>query len=326
MNSRVLDFDSLKGLLVILVVLGHFLLGKVSENTGREIIYYFHMPLFLAINGYFLKASIDIKGNAKRIWRKFKRLSPPLIIAFVVYNFFYLQSLKYTNGISAELILKSLLSPYYHLWYVPAIILFSFYLSIIQVLSTSVRRVVLISFSILTIIYLGNDYEHKQWTPYNWQIEPRYFCYFIFFYFGHLVSHIKGRNRPDIYFLVFIGGTVIYGYSENMYISGASKLVALLALIKLSFSARSIFHNNANLLQIIGINAYPIYLWHVLPIIAIKSLDLSQQAYYAACLLTMSIFIYAIVKLHGRSHWLDYCFYGSYKSQNSVMHLKNRNL
>jgi peptidoglycan/LPS O-acetylase OafA/YrhL len=44
--------DSLKGILVVLVFVGHFLPGLVTDNLVRYAIYSFHMPLFLGISGF----------------------------------------------------------------------------------------------------------------------------------------------------------------------------------------------------------------------------------------------------------------------------------
>lgn len=59
--GRDLSFDFIKGVLIILVVLGHVIQGlygidnpDVWENLLFTIIYTFHMPLFIFISGYFL--------------------------------------------------------------------------------------------------------------------------------------------------------------------------------------------------------------------------------------------------------------------------------
>lgn len=56
-NSRLLWADSLKGLLMILVILGHAIQGCKPEecfhNHVWNLIYSFHMPAFMAVSGYF---------------------------------------------------------------------------------------------------------------------------------------------------------------------------------------------------------------------------------------------------------------------------------
>lgn len=53
--QRDLTIDTLKGFLIILVILGH-LIGSLNVYGGDKIwnfIYTFHMPLFVLISGYF---------------------------------------------------------------------------------------------------------------------------------------------------------------------------------------------------------------------------------------------------------------------------------
>ena len=57
--ARDFRIDSIKGLLIILVILGHFITGLDNSNVINHgvmgCIYVFHMPLFILISGYFTK-------------------------------------------------------------------------------------------------------------------------------------------------------------------------------------------------------------------------------------------------------------------------------
>ena len=63
--KRDLNLDSLKGFLIVLVVYGHFPFEYFSiEKSGFLIntialVYFFHMPLFLAVSAIFVKPSYD---------------------------------------------------------------------------------------------------------------------------------------------------------------------------------------------------------------------------------------------------------------------------
>ena len=46
-------WDTLKAMLIVLVVLGHT--GTAMGNKWLSVIYAFHMPLFIFISGYFSK-------------------------------------------------------------------------------------------------------------------------------------------------------------------------------------------------------------------------------------------------------------------------------
>ncbi|MWQ00011.1 acyltransferase family protein [Glaesserella parasuis] len=72
MTVRNIYFDATKGFLIILVILGHVILGSLNENTLRYIIYFFHMPLFLAVTGYFISQK-QFLYQLKRFWGNIKR-------------------------------------------------------------------------------------------------------------------------------------------------------------------------------------------------------------------------------------------------------------
>ena len=66
-KQRSLYWDTLKGLLIILVVLGHC--GTALSNGLISAIYAFHMPLFILVSGYFSKKKRPINfmaGGATR--------------------------------------------------------------------------------------------------------------------------------------------------------------------------------------------------------------------------------------------------------------------
>lgn len=70
-NKRIDYIDTLKGILIILVVFGH---TEINTNIQKWI-YSFHMPLFIIISGFFYKEQKNII-NLKRI----KRLVLPFIL------------------------------------------------------------------------------------------------------------------------------------------------------------------------------------------------------------------------------------------------------
>ena len=49
------SIDVVKGGLISLVVIGHFLLGTLEGNFVRYYIYSFHMPMFIFISGFLIK-------------------------------------------------------------------------------------------------------------------------------------------------------------------------------------------------------------------------------------------------------------------------------
>lgn len=66
------EFDILKGLLIIFVVAGHVVNG---DSCIHSIIFWFHMPLFLMISGYFIKdksnETITLKDSLLRLFKRY---------------------------------------------------------------------------------------------------------------------------------------------------------------------------------------------------------------------------------------------------------------
>lgn len=94
-RTRVALFDNIKGILIILVVMGHFMNPVQNDNPSQsalfDIIYLFHMPLFVFISGLFAK-------NAYRDGR----LNVNRIISFIVLGFAFQAALLAINGTLLE--------------------------------------------------------------------------------------------------------------------------------------------------------------------------------------------------------------------------------
>lgn len=89
--SRIIWADSGKGILIILVILGHAI-QTVYDNACFDnklwcFIYSFHMPCFFAISGMFAKKNIDsIKGLGRLVSRRFLQLYVPMICWQLINN------------------------------------------------------------------------------------------------------------------------------------------------------------------------------------------------------------------------------------------------
>lgn len=84
-ENRIISFLQAYG--ICLVVWGHSFYGLGSQGVVHEWIYFFHMPLFMAISGYLLCYGMKQKGvtvwemDGKRfLWGKVKRLLIPYVV------------------------------------------------------------------------------------------------------------------------------------------------------------------------------------------------------------------------------------------------------
>ena len=111
--------DILKGFLILMVVLGHVLLGTLQDNVLRYFIYSFHMPAFFFISGYLTNveklSNLSFKAMLSKYWH---RMLKAWLCAFVIYSAYALR-----DCLGWKSVLKLCVQPYYHLWFVPALFL-----------------------------------------------------------------------------------------------------------------------------------------------------------------------------------------------------------
>ncbi|MFD8730229.1 acyltransferase family protein [Streptomyces sp. NPDC059611] len=107
-------FDNAKYLAIVLVAIGHawepLPSGRLVE-AAYTLIYTFHMPVFILIAGYF---SRGFELRPDRVWKLITSLLVPYLIFEVLYTVFQ----RLTRDPDYSL---SLLSPYWLLWFLPAL-------------------------------------------------------------------------------------------------------------------------------------------------------------------------------------------------------------
>lgn len=110
--QRMPYWDNLKGILIILVVLGHYL-WEYRGNQGIQemayVIYVFHMPAFILVSGYFSRSG---KSTGREALTK-------ILILFLLLNFSMMFYAKYIEHKSF-----SFVSLYYSSWYLLALFLY----------------------------------------------------------------------------------------------------------------------------------------------------------------------------------------------------------
>ncbi|MGV3488701.1 MAG: acyltransferase family protein [Tuberibacillus sp.] len=111
MKERDAFFDNARFFLILLVVFGHLISpikGDSTLLTGLyKFIYFFHMPAFILISGYFSKG-FDKPGYLKKV---FVKTVIPYAIFQLIYCFFY-----YVTGYENDLSL-TLFDPHWTLWF-----------------------------------------------------------------------------------------------------------------------------------------------------------------------------------------------------------------
>ena len=109
-EKRINYIDNIKGLLIFLVVLGHFIYDFAIYNVAcsniAKFIYLFHMPVFVFVSGFLWKDKINYSKIKKFIVFYLIGNTLYMLFAYMFYN-------KELN----------LIEPYYSFWYLLALII-----------------------------------------------------------------------------------------------------------------------------------------------------------------------------------------------------------
>lgn len=169
---RNLFFDSLKGVLIILVVFGHFLAYGLSSRlclATYNFVYMFHMPLFIVISGYFSNPS------SNRYWRRTLGL---LETYFVFQLLFMLLN-------QAPFSIRSLLVPQFGLWYLLSLFYWRIILALFPLPIGGLNPKVLLCFAFL-FGFIGGVLPVSKFMSIQ-----RTFYFFPFFMAGFCVRNSK---------------------------------------------------------------------------------------------------------------------------------------
>lgn len=202
-KKRIIWADSLKGILMILVVLGHAIQAimgsECNDNHLWNLIYSFHMPAFMAASGYFAyKLNQDVAVFGCAIYCK--RRGEQLMIPFLLWSFI---DIIIGCSFSWERLLNLILYPDKSFWFLWIL----FLISIIFVLC----RWVALNLKIdeLFTIFIAAALLFSLMITYNIRIFGFQFLsyYFLFYSMGyciHRFSWMRIRNNTVLLILFCI--------------------------------------------------------------------------------------------------------------------------
>lgn len=166
--SRLNQFDILKAIGIILVIIGH----TIGYNIVRNMISSFHMPLFFLISGYFF----NMKAPLSLTKKLYKRLIIPYLLSCSVivllnviiaihsrtfdvhYLFNWLESIVYGNGVTTGTQFQSI-GP---LWFLLALFWSTIILHLLLYFQKYVSPIFTSILCIITALYLS---DHKMILP-----------------------------------------------------------------------------------------------------------------------------------------------------------------
>ena len=283
---RNVSIDSLKGLLIIFVIIGHALFGTLDGNPLRYVIYSFHMPVFLFLSGYLLNcykiSALSIKQLFVKYW---KRMLLPWVIALVVYSVV----LTVTNFTIFELVMR-LTNPYYHLWYIPTLFVFIMLTWIALKIKNNTIAIVLL---IIVGILLDSLCIQTSTIRLN---------YMVFFVVGVIVRNVKlwvddlrMGGAILFFFLIAVALLSACNVSMDFYIKNL-RMPFIMAVCILSVLPTILLDKfKIPFLGYIGEHSLEVYLWHVLPIIVLKHFIPNAQVSCLYYLLVMGLLIMMVV-------------------------------
>ena len=220
-NKRNESIDILKGLLIILVVIGHCIQYGLGidykqqslfyENFLFKVIYSFHMPLFMIISGYLFYKSTKKHTSFSIIKGRFKRLIVPFLIWGIIYSMFVVnkQIVSY-NGI--DLFFTTLI---YSFWFVQAV----FYFSIITLIINRIFKdnILIVILLIISFFIIPDSYNLSVY-------KFTYFYFIIGYYINKYDLIVKYKTLNDKYKIgIFCSTLLLYMvllllYNKDMYI------------------------------------------------------------------------------------------------------------
>jgi len=306
--NRNINIDIIKGLLIFLVVIGHVLLGSLKENIIRYVIYSFHMPIFLFISGYLVNTKALKESSLVLLFKKYLfRLIIPWVIAVFVYSLIENRQDIFHN------IFRIFYRPYYHLWYVPSILAFVFSVFFLMKIKIKIELVLILFIPltyILNYIYVSpgvNKYIHSELISIlSYLFRPQYYLYFVLGIF--IKKHLNVIGSVRFRYLIIAGGIFLLLNIFLFYVNDNlnKKLTAftfivqniLFALFAIKFitgnSQYFVRKKIGVFISWLGRESLGVYLWHVLPILLVKHIIISN--YYLFTTLSLIIFL-IIIKL-----------------------------
>ena len=296
--ARDYRIDSLKGFLIILVIIGHVITTLDNTNVFNHalmgLIYIFHMPLFILVSGYLTKSPDS--QQAKDMWRGVLRILVPLLI----FHLIYCASKLYQFGGNYITYLKSF--PYGILWYLMSLIFWRImlYYSPKALLK---RPALYLSIALIVSILCGLTHLGR---PFSIQRTLNFYLFFLLGYYyrqNAINRQLWNKNilhaavavvlLPIIFILYPRCGNVMNGLDHYGLYDIPQKILILTCSIAMSLLVFNLMRDFKPL-RVIGRESLFYYLYHFLIIvIIIKPLVI---AYDWPCTLPF-IFIYSAAVL-----------------------------
>lgn len=307
---RLRNIDLLKGLLIILVVIGHVIREDMSHSIFRTLIYSFHMPVFIAISGYLFHAE-RFRSFGELLKKYTLRLMLPWAIAVVGYS--WLTTTFQGKSYGVHCILEAFAHPYYHLWFIPAFLAWIFLTWGVKKMGLSQQTFFLLA---LAVTLFSSYLQYSSYFSSNELGHTLFYTFrpYLYLYFAMGVCYQQLTLQKPLVFIylcpVFTFLMICYLFYHSL--PSHSLLLAIGSLLLSSSSIYLLLKcsvRNAlpfiQMIEWIGSHSLFFYLWHVVPIILSAHLfSKAYSVYYGLTILGLELLLIPIYKLLMRSHFL----------------------
>jgi fucose 4-O-acetylase-like acetyltransferase len=325
-KRRYIGIDALRGWLIVFVMIGHLILGSVHDNFVRYSIYAFHMPLFIGLTGYLINAD-SLRQNAflETMRHYWWRVLLPFSFAFAFFTGVLLIHAISEGRVSAKLVVSFFHTPYYHLWFIPTLVLWVLGFSLCLKLRIKLRPLLYL-FLFLSLIWAGLP-KLEQWPIVQPVLSKKVFYFFSFFLFGAWLRTPESKKFRAVFknfkvlpitLIMFCAGLYLLNIGhEKSFFRAAIWLIMNLTLITFlinEVTSIAVTNEKKSVTSEMGRLSLPIYLWHFAPLFILKGYDIHQTQpliYYSLGITSMAIICFAVLRLQGKSKFLDRCLYGA---------------
>ena len=326
-NHRSDGIDFLKGFLIVLVLIGHIVVGSLHDNWIRYPIHAFHMPLFIGLTGYLLNPKTLLNDSfidvAIRYWWRVVVPFAPAFLLFTGVLFFHAYQ---ESRVTTSLILSYFHTPYYHLWFIPAMVLWVLAYRLILQFKVPLWSVVVVFLSVS--FYWASFHKPDQMAVLAPFVNKKVIYFFSFFLLGAWLKtvnfdHLNAFVNRFRWFLIAIVVACFFVYLKEIgFQKSATRatvwlvlnimlIVGLVPWAKLVEIKKTLVYE---VLVDIGRNSLPIYLWHIAPLFFLKGFDIHQShllLYYFISITATAGIVWFVLRYESHNKLTDRLIYGN---------------
>lgn len=286
MKERDYLFDNFRALLIFSVVLGHMLTKQLGNNliidTVYNFIYFFHMPAFIFIAGYFSKNVNKCRDTAV----------VGFFIPYVILSLLFYAKDKLIEGEAAIRVI----SPVWGLWFLLTMFIWKVMLKDI----VRIRFILPLSFLVGVLTGFSSEFS----TNMSLSRLLTFLPFFILGYFFNDTYINKIRKIPRIIAYVATVGFVFFAYlcdkydiikKEQMYMRRpyirinegmldniTARIVIYIVAIILTLCFINIMSRRKTLFSVIGQNTITVYIFHLFIVEDLRLIEIpwSDTPYY----------------------------------------------